>query len=159
MPMSQPTARRTAARTASLTSLLCVSGPLLLASTQAQAIPSFARQTGSSCADCHVGSYGPSLTPYGMRFKLGGFTDTDGDGTKIPVSGQLTWSRNNPNRGDSTSRLREADLYLAAASATTSAAIRRSAPTTAAMRPSIRAWTMSICASSASRSRWPARTP
>ncbi len=73
MPMSQPTARRTAARTASLTSLLCVSGPLLLASTQAQAIPSFARQTGSSCADCHVGSYGPSLTPYGMRFKLGGF--------------------------------------------------------------------------------------
>lgn len=47
-----------------------------------------------------------------MRFKLGGFTDTDGEGTKIPVSGQLTWSRNNPSRGDSTSRLREADLYL-----------------------------------------------
>ena len=113
MPAFQPAPRCTTTRTACLTSLLCVSGPLLLlASTQAQAIPSFARQTGSSCADCHVGSYGPSLTPYGMRFKLGGFTDTDGEGTKIPVSGQLTWSRNNPSRGDSTSRLREADLYL-----------------------------------------------
>lgn len=113
MPAFQPAPRCTATRTACLTSLLCVSGPLLLlASTQAQAIPSFARQTGSACADCHVGSYGPSLTPYGMRFKLGGFTDTDGEGTKIPMSGQLTWSRNNPSRGDSTSRLREADLYL-----------------------------------------------
>ncbi|MCF5929366.1 cytochrome C, partial [Xanthomonas perforans] len=38
MPMPQPAPRRTAARTASLTSLLCVSGPLLLlASTEAQA--------------------------------------------------------------------------------------------------------------------------
>ncbi|KAB7769396.1 hypothetical protein [Xanthomonas maliensis] len=101
-------------RAASLTSLLCVTGPLLLlASTQAQAIPAFARQTGSSCADCHIGSYGPTLTPYGMRFKLSGFTDTDGNGTKIPASGQVTWTHNNPNRGDSTSRLSEADLYLA----------------------------------------------
>ncbi|WP_372383364.1 cytochrome C [Xanthomonas sp. NCPPB 1068] len=115
MPNSQPAPRRaTASRAASLTSLLCVTGPLLLmASNQAQAVAAFARQTGSSCADCHIGSYGPSLTPYGMRFKLGGFTDTDGNGTKIPVSGQLTWSRNNPSRGDSTARLTQADLYLA----------------------------------------------
>ncbi|MCD0246432.1 cytochrome C [Xanthomonas melonis] len=115
MPTPSPASRRSArTRTAPLTSLLCMSGPLLLlASTQAQAIPSFARQTGSSCADCHVGSYGPSLTPYGMRFKLGGFTDTDGNGTKIPASGQLTWSRRNPSRGDSTARLTQADLYLA----------------------------------------------
>lgn len=115
MPTPSPASRRSVrTRTAPLTSLLCMSGPLLLlASTQAQAIPSFARQTGSSCADCHVGSYGPSLTPYGMRFKLGGFTDTDGNGTKIPASGQLTWSRRNPSRGDSTARLTQADLYLA----------------------------------------------
>ncbi|CAD0339046.1 cytochrome C [Xanthomonas hortorum] len=115
MPTPQPAPRRVAAtRTAFLTSLLCVSGPLLLlASTQAQAIPSFARQTGSSCADCHIGSYGPSLTPYGMRFKLGGFTDTDGNGTKIPVSGQVTWTRSNPARGDSSARINQADLYLA----------------------------------------------
>jgi len=24
-------------------------------------------QTGSSCADCRIGAYGPALTPYGMR--------------------------------------------------------------------------------------------
>jgi hypothetical protein len=112
-PLPPPAPRRVASgRVAPLISLLWVFG-LLLASTQAQAIPAFARQTGSSCGDCHIGAYGPSLTPYGMRFKLGGFTDTDGNGTKIPVSGQVTWSRTNPSRGNSTSRLTQADLYLA----------------------------------------------
>ena len=39
---------------------------LLFASTAAQAIPAYARQTGAACADCHAGAYGPALTPYGM---------------------------------------------------------------------------------------------
>jgi hypothetical protein len=38
----------------------------------AQAIPAFARQTGQPCATCHTDF--PQLTPYGRRFKLGGFT-------------------------------------------------------------------------------------
>ncbi|BDU19112.1 cytochrome c [Dyella sp. GSA-30] len=86
---------------------------LLLASTAAQAIPAFARQTGSACADCHAGSYGPLLTPYGMRFKLNGYTDTDGHGVKIPLAGQLTETHSAPARGPSSTALTEADLYIA----------------------------------------------
>ncbi|MBI2734436.1 MAG: hypothetical protein HYX44_14390 [Aquabacterium sp.] len=42
-----------------------------LMASQAQAVPSFARQTGQDCAACHIGAYGPQLTPFGIKFKLG----------------------------------------------------------------------------------------
>lgn len=58
-------------------------------SSSAHAVPSFARQTGQECAACHVGAYGPQLTPYGVKFKLGGYTDTDGKGGKVPISAML----------------------------------------------------------------------
>src|SRR5476651_853488 len=38
----------------------------------AQALPSFARQTGQPCGTCHTDF--PFLTPYGRRFKLLGYT-------------------------------------------------------------------------------------
>lgn len=57
-----------------------------LAALPAHAVPSFARQTGADCASCHVGAFGPQLTPFGMQFKLSGYTDTDGKGPKVPVS-------------------------------------------------------------------------
>jgi hypothetical protein len=38
----------------------------------AQALPSYARQTGQECAACHNGF--PELTPYGRLFKLNGYT-------------------------------------------------------------------------------------
>src|SRR6476661_7907911 len=38
----------------------------------AQAVPSFARQTGQECVACHVSF--PELTPYGRYFKLTGYT-------------------------------------------------------------------------------------
>jgi hypothetical protein len=41
-------------------------------SQPAQALPSFARQTGQPCGTCHV-DY-PGLTPYGRLFKLNGYT-------------------------------------------------------------------------------------
>ncbi|MGA7415872.1 MAG: hypothetical protein WBW33_35700 [Bryobacteraceae bacterium] len=41
---------------------------------QAQALPSFARQTGQRCSACHVGSSWPQLTPWGRFFKLSGYT-------------------------------------------------------------------------------------
>ena len=62
---------------------------LILASSAAQAVPSYARQTGSECAACHVGAYGLQLTPYGMKFKMGGYTDSDGKGGKIPLSAMV----------------------------------------------------------------------
>src|ERR1700681_1636595 len=39
---------------------------------QAQALPSFARQTGQPCGTCHTDF--PYLTPFGRRFKLLGYT-------------------------------------------------------------------------------------
>jgi hypothetical protein len=47
---------------------------LSLAVTTAQAIPSFTRQTGVACEQCHTVAYGPALTPYGRQFKLNGYT-------------------------------------------------------------------------------------
>ena len=62
---------------------------VLVGTSQAFALPSFARQTGDSCDACHVGAFGPQLTPHGMKFKLGGYTDTDGNSGHIPLSGML----------------------------------------------------------------------
>lgn len=47
---------------------------LALAATPAQAVPAFAVQTGQACQACHVGGFGPQLTPYGRQFKLTGYT-------------------------------------------------------------------------------------
>jgi hypothetical protein len=68
---------------------LLLSLPLLWAATSAHALPSFARQTGEDCVACHVGGFGPQLTPHGMKFKLGGYTDSDGKDGKIPLSAML----------------------------------------------------------------------
>ena len=51
----------------------CFVGYLLLALLpNANAVPSFARQTGQACVACHVSF--PELTPYGRYFKLTGYT-------------------------------------------------------------------------------------
>jgi hypothetical protein len=63
-------------------------GTLYLASS-AQAVPSFARQTQQECSACHVGGFGPQLTPYGQAFKLNGYTEKNGSGTNIPLSAML----------------------------------------------------------------------
>ncbi|MCP8939691.1 hypothetical protein NK718_14275 [Alsobacter sp. SYSU M60028] len=60
---------------------------LALGPDPARAVPSYSRQTGQECAVCHVGSFGPALTPYGVRFKLGGYVDTSGTDLKVPLSG------------------------------------------------------------------------
>jgi hypothetical protein len=111
--MSSALSRHMVRRATMIYAWLGVTALLLLISTSAQATPAYARQTGSACADCHAGAYGPALTPYGMRFKLNGYTDTDGNGTKIPAAVQLTGTRSVPARGESTNELTEADLYLA----------------------------------------------
>jgi hypothetical protein len=50
----------------------------------ASAIPSFAQQTGQRCEKCHVGAFGPQLTPYGRDFKLFGYVSADGK-NKLPT--------------------------------------------------------------------------
>lgn len=61
---------------------------------RAQAVPSFAAQTGQPCSACHVGGFGPQLTPLGRAFKIGGYTQTGGTGTlsKIPLAAMVLGS-------------------------------------------------------------------
>src|SRR5450830_1242606 len=47
---------------------------MMLVSGAAQALPTFARQTGQSCVACHAGGQYPELTAYGRLFKLTGYT-------------------------------------------------------------------------------------
>ena len=50
----------------------------MIGSTQrAEALPSFARQTGQPCGKCHTDF--PALTPFGRRFKLLGYTIGGGE--------------------------------------------------------------------------------
>src|SRR5580692_8685381 len=52
---------------------LVLSGFLTIGfASRAEALPSFARQTGQPCGACHTDFAG--LTPYGRRFKIGGYT-------------------------------------------------------------------------------------
>lgn len=85
----------------------------LMICANARAVPAFARQTGSACADCHTSAYGPALTPHGMQFKLNGYTESDGQGIKVPIAAQLNATRSMPARGEDTTQLSEADIYLA----------------------------------------------
>lgn len=83
-----------------ITSLLTLS-ILWCFAPRANALPSFARQTGQKCAACHVGGSWPQLTPWGRFFKLSGYTagksvfDKEGlDHLPLGVFGQagLTWA-------------------------------------------------------------------
>ena len=49
-----------------------VAGAMLTQSETADAVPSFARQTGYYCSTCHTVQ--PELTPFGRQFKLNGYT-------------------------------------------------------------------------------------
>ena len=62
---------------------LLVCGAVLVV-TPAQAVPSFARQTGQPCAACHTAF--PELTAFGRRFKLNGYTLEGGDSKLPPVA-------------------------------------------------------------------------
>ena len=50
----------------------------------AEALPSYARQTGQPCAACHTAF--PELTPFGRRFKIGGYTAGGGGWTGPPIA-------------------------------------------------------------------------
>ena len=62
---------------------------MTLCATQSFAMPSFARQTGMDCSGCHIGAFGPQLTPAGILFKLNGYTDSDGTADQNPLSAML----------------------------------------------------------------------
>ena|SRR5271166_1591375 len=61
-------------RLGALAAMLFGGAALTLLSTPAQAVPSFARQTGLACEVCHT--IPPELTPFGRRFRLNAYTLT-----------------------------------------------------------------------------------
>ncbi|HEY5505507.1 MAG TPA: hypothetical protein VIK28_10150, partial [Sedimentisphaerales bacterium] len=76
----------------------------------ADALPSFARQTGQPCGTCHT-DY-PGLTPYGRLFKLGGYTAGGGkyrstlfpsqnDSTKALAAYTKKWGSDLPTKAPS----------------------------------------------------------
>ena len=69
---------------------------LLLTSLPARAVPNFAAQTGQPCTACHIGGYGPQLTPLGRAFKIGGYTQQGGEGWQsyVPLSAMVLTSFN-----------------------------------------------------------------
>jgi len=62
-------------------------GLLFLAAPRAEALPSFAAQTGQPCTACHIGGFGPQLTPLGTAFKIGGYTQ------RVTIAGPTGGSR------------------------------------------------------------------
>jgi hypothetical protein len=55
-----------------LTSILAIAWLLIVFKPEAQAVPSYSRQTGLCCATCHFAP--PELTAFGRKFKLEGYT-------------------------------------------------------------------------------------
>jgi hypothetical protein len=79
LPMNSGISPRSAA------ALCLISFALLFGATPAAAVPAFAAQTGQPCQTCHVGGFGPQLTPFGRNFKLHGYTQRSG-GINVPLS-------------------------------------------------------------------------
>jgi hypothetical protein len=72
--LREPFASRHRAYVWTLVLLLALALPQMAA-----AVPSFARQTGMPCSQCHTLSFGPALTAYGRQFKLNGYTFGEGE--------------------------------------------------------------------------------
>jgi hypothetical protein len=68
-------------------------------SHSAEALPSFARQTGQECAACHNGF--PELTPYGRLFKLNGYTFGGGQSDLPPLAVMAIGSLTHTQAGQS----------------------------------------------------------
>ena len=64
----------------------------VMPASDAYALPAFAAQTGQPCQTCHVGGFGPQLTPFGRNFKLGGYTLRTGDNFTLPLAGMIVAS-------------------------------------------------------------------
>src|SRR5476649_1768852 len=82
--------------------LLVAVGLLGLTATAAGAVPAFAVQTGQPCSGCHVGGFGPQLTPFGRAFKIGGYTLRT-DSFNVPVSAMAVASYINTQKAQPSS--------------------------------------------------------
>ncbi len=98
-----------------LASLLVLTSIILLNSPDAEAMPSFSRQTGQACSSCHTQSFGPNLTPFGRDFKLGGYTMGGGSGkaAELPkFSGMVMGSFTNTQKAQTVQSADQPDAAL-----------------------------------------------
>ena len=74
--------------------MVVVASMLFSQQHRADAVPAFAAQTGQPCTACHIGGFGPQLTPFGRAFKITGYTQRGGSGweSHIPLSGMVMTS-------------------------------------------------------------------
>lgn len=86
-------------RTGFALAILATGSILLTATRPAHAVPAFAQQTGEPCTACHIGAFGPQLTPYGRAFKIGGYTQGGGQGpaANIPLAAMAIGSFTHTN--------------------------------------------------------------
>ncbi|MDE2435038.1 MAG: hypothetical protein KGM49_02140 [Sphingomonadales bacterium] len=70
---------------------------LFFGAHSAKAVPAFAEQTGLACQACHVGGFGPLLTPLGRDFKLNGYTMRS-KGFNNPLSAMAVASYTHTNK-------------------------------------------------------------
>src|SRR5512138_2125728 len=56
----------------------------------AEALPSYAQQTGVGCTQCHTIGFGPALTEYGRQFKLNGYSW--GGNSSVPLAAMVVGS-------------------------------------------------------------------
>ena len=77
--------------------VLAVAVICVVSVSPAQALPSYARQTGQQCAACHNGF--PELTPYGRQFKLNGYTWTGGTSDLPPIAAMAIPTFTNVRKG------------------------------------------------------------
>jgi len=85
-------------------SLPAAAAAVLSIPPEAEALPSFARQTGVSCATCHTTAFGPALTAFGRDFKLKGYTMSSGAEQHLPpvsamVLGSFTHTKTDQDGG------------------------------------------------------------
>ena len=64
---------------------LCAAVSLMVLPGTAQALPSYAQQTGMPCSQCHTVAFGPQLTAYGRQFKLNGYVWGNSD-SHVPLA-------------------------------------------------------------------------
>lgn len=98
-----------------LGSLLIAISIATLTSFNINAMPSFARQTGVPCSQCHTQSFGPNLTPFGRDFKLGGYTMGGGTGANAklpPISGMVMGSFTNTQKSQTVQSANQPDGVL-----------------------------------------------
>ncbi|MGD0191449.1 MAG: cytochrome C [Rhizomicrobium sp.] len=93
-----PALDRRALRTTA-TCAAVISATLCATADSAHAVPSFARQTGLPCAQCHIGAFGPQLTQYGRDFKLNGYVWNDGHDDHVPLAAMLQASLTHTDAG------------------------------------------------------------